>query len=369
MKKVQRVEFLFEFLRVLLGIMIAFALCLVIIVMVAPEGGQMDAIKNFAIGPFMSERRFAQVLSRWTPYLLTGSGMCFIYAAGRFSLISEGIINLAPIAALFLMFKTPLMQGLPTVVNLTIIVVVCALAGGAISIVPAFGRERLGANEMVVSTIMNFVCLYVALFFIQSSLADRTQSFMTSPVYPDNMRFTRYWGDTNFHSGVWVAIVGWIVACFIFYRTRIGTEIRLAGSNMQFAKYSGINTTKAMYMGQIIGGLFAGVAAAVDAFGLYNSYFYTMLTNVGMDGLIIAVMARKKPVFVPLTAFVLAYIRTAAATLNANTNIPVELVTMLQAVIVMFVAAENFLKKPKEKVIFNISRKGEESKKEAKINA
>lgn len=359
MKKIQRVEFLFEFIRVVLGIIIAFVLCLIIIVIIVPKDGAAEAIKNFAIGPFMSERRFAQVLGRWTPYLLVGSGMCFIYAAGRFNLIAEGIINFAPILAMVLMFNTSLMTGLPTFINLVIIIAVCSISGGAVSLIPAYGREKLGANEMVVSTIMNFVLLYISLFFVVTFLADRSQSFLTSPVYPANMRFTRYWGDTNFHSGVWWALIGWAIACFIFYRTRIGMEIRISGSNMQFAKYSGINTRKAMYMGQIIGGFFAGAAAAVDGFGLYNSYFYQTLTNVGMDGLIIAVMARKKPMFVPLTAFVLAYIRTAAATLNANTNIPVELVTMLQAVIVMFVAAENFLMKSKEKVIFNISCKEE----------
>jgi simple sugar transport system permease protein len=136
----------------------------------------------------------------------------------------------------------------------------------------------------------------------------------------------------------------------------------MCGSNLQFAVYSGINAKKMMYIAQLIGGLFAGVAAAVDCFGLYNSYFYTALTNVGMDGLLCAVMARKHPIFVPFTAFILAYIRTAAAVLNANTNIPIELVTMLQAVIVLFVAAEEFLGKSKRKVIFHIAREEEAAK-------
>ena len=108
--------------------------------------------------------------------------------------------------------------------------------------------------------------------------------------------------------------------------------------------------------GQIIGGIFAGVAGAVENFGAYNCYQVATLTNIGMDGLIIAVMARKNPIFVPITAFVLAYIRTAAAVLNTNTNIPIELVTMLQAVIIFFVAAEEFLGKSRQKAIIKASR-------------
>ena len=173
------------------------------------------------------------------------------------------------------------------------------------------------------------------------------------------MRFTRYWGNTNLSEGIWVAIIGVIVACVIFYRTRLGVEIRITGANPSFAKYAGINTSITPFMGQVLGGIFAGVAGAVEVFGAYDQYQLSMLTNIGFDGLIIAVMAKKQPVFVPLTAFVLAYIRTAAAVLNTNTNIPIELVTMLQAVIIFFVAAEEFLGKSRQKAIIKASRENQ----------
>ena len=222
--------------------------------------------------------------------------------------------------------------------------------------IPAYGREKLGANEMVTSTIINYVCLYLALWVVRGYMADRSHSFLCTPNFPDNMRFTRYWGNTNLSEGVWVAIIGVIIACVIFYRTRLGVEIRITGANPNFARYAGINTSITPFMGQVLGGIFAGVAGAVEIFGAYDQYQLSMLTNIGFDGLIIAVMAKKQPVFVPVTAFVLAYIRTAAAVLNTNTNIPIELVTMLQAVIIFFVAAEEFLGKSRQKAIIKASR-------------
>lgn len=363
MKKVQRIDSTFEVLRVVLGIVIAYALCLVIIVMVTGMEGANDAIYNFAIGPFTSRRRFAQVLSRMCPYMLIGCGMCFVYASGRFSVVSEGIINIAPIPILYVIFATSfgteIMPGLPKIVNQIIIIVSCAIVGGLVAMIPAYGREKLGANEMVTSTIMNFVCLYVAMWVVRGYLANRASSFLCTPNYPDNMRFTRYWNNTNLSEGIWVAIIGVVIACVIFYRTRMGVEIRITGANPSFAKYAGINTTVTPFMGQVLGGMFAGVAGAVEVFGAYDQYQLSMLTNIGFDGLIIAVMARKQPLFVPLTAFVLAYIRTAAAVLNTNTNIPIELVTMLQAVIIFFVAAEDFLGKSRQKAIIKASRENQ----------
>lgn len=362
MKKVQKIDSLFEFLRVLLGIIIAFVICIVIIVLISDEDPG-SAVYNFVVGPFMTTRRFGQVLAKYSSYLMTGIGMCFIYAAGRFNLAGEGAINLAPMPALLLMFGTTfgteVMVGLPQWLNLVIIVAMTALTAAAIMMVPAFGREKLGANEMVTSTIMNYFCLYAACWILKGTIADRSLTILSTSNFPENMRFTRYWNRSNFTSGFWVALVIGAIGCLIYYRTTVGTKIRICGDNLQFAIYSGINAKKMMYAAQLLGGLFAGVGAAIEMFGLYDAYYLSMLTNVGMDGLLVAVMARKSPLACFATAFVMSYIRCAAAVLNANTNIPVELVTMLQAVIVLFVAAEEFLGGARRKAIVKASREEE----------
>lgn len=356
------VDSVFEFIRVLLGIIIAFLVCIVVIVLMS-DNNAGEAVYNFMVGPFMTKRRFGHVLAKYASYMLTGMGMCYIYAAGRLNLAGEGVINLGPLPVLLIMFGTTfglnVMPELPKFVNLTIIVFGCMLTGAAILMVPAFGRERLGAHEMVTSTIMNMFCLYAALWILKSTVTDRSLSFLGTPRFPENMRFTRYWNGSNFTSGIWVSIIGVIIGLIVFYRTPLGTKIRICGDNLEFAVYSGINAKKMMYMAQLIGGLFAGAAAAVEIFGVYDNYYLDLLTNVGMDGLLVAVMAKKKPIFVPITAFVMAYIRQAAAVLNANTNIPIELVTMLSSVIILFVAAEDFLGGMRRKVIFNISRRAE----------
>lgn len=359
MKKIQKIDYFYEALRVILGVIIAYIFCLVLIVMITGMDGAKDAIYNFAVGPLTSQRRFAQVLSRWGPYMLTGVGMCFVYASGRFSLISEGIINIAPLPIIIFMFSpkgSALMAGFPKAVNLIIIVGACVLAGMAVALIPAIGREKWGANETVTSIILNSVCAFMALSLIRNFASDRNLSFLASPAYPDNMRFARYWGNSNLHQGIWVALAGVAIGCVIFYFTRVGINIRLTGDNPNFAKYTGIKIGITALLGQVIAGGFAGVAASIEVFGTYNQYYLSTLTNIGMDGLIIAVMARKHPIFVPFTAFVLSYIRTAAAVLNANTNIPIELVTILQAVIILFVAAEHFLAKQRQRSIIKASK-------------
>ena len=97
MKKIQRVDALFELLRVVLGLAIAYLIAIVFIILASGSGqSAMDAVYNFMLGPLMTQRRFGQLMAKFIPYVLMGCGYCFIYSAGRFSLIGEGIVNFAP---------------------------------------------------------------------------------------------------------------------------------------------------------------------------------------------------------------------------------------------------------------------------------
>ncbi|MGI5888383.1 MAG: ABC transporter permease [Oscillospiraceae bacterium] len=364
MRKVQKVEIGFEVLRIVVGILIAYAISIAITVLVT-DTSLHNALVNYLFGPFTSKRRFGQLMGKYISYLFSGCGMCFIYACNRFNLIGEGIVNMSPIFACLLMFGTNLMTNLPGVVNQLIILIVCGVTGGLIALIPAFARERLGASEMVVSIIMNNLLLYLSQYILKVTVADRTMSQLASPIYPDNMRFTRLWENTNFTSGIYWALIGVALASIIFFYSREGQKIRIVGANVTFAESCGINSRRSLYIAQVLGGVFAGFAGAVDCFGIYDRYLYQALTNIGMDGLIVAVIARKKPIFVPLSAFVLAMIRTAAVTLNTSTELPIEFATMMQAILVLFVAAEDFMAGWKNKVIFRMSEKEKAAEKGA----
>ncbi|MFR2846007.1 MAG: hypothetical protein ACLTC4_02210 [Hungatella hathewayi] len=112
MKKVQRVECIYELLRVVLGLVIAYVVTLALIV-ITSDTSPADIIKNFVVGPFTNSRRFGQLMGKFIPYVLSGCGMCFIYSCGRFSLIGEGIINFAPIVACLVLFRSGMFDGLP----------------------------------------------------------------------------------------------------------------------------------------------------------------------------------------------------------------------------------------------------------------
>jgi len=164
---------------------------------------------------------------------------------------------------------------------------------------------------------------------------------------------------------VFIGLAAVVVAYLIFYKTSLGYSIRISGSNAEFAKASGINITKSMIIAQVLGATFSALGGAVDFLGIYDRYLWTALTQMGFDGLMVAVLSKKKPQFVPLGAFLLAYMRTGATILNYQTDLPLEFVQIMQAIIILLIAADQFMGGIKNKIIFNIAKKNE---KEAQQN-
>ena len=68
-------------------------------------------------------------------------------------------------------------------------------------------------------------------------------------------------------------------------------------------------------------------------------------------------MAAYNPKLVPLAAFFYAYVKEGAAILARSTDIPVELVSIIQAIIIMLVVAERFLYKQKHKLMVRAAEK------------
>lgn len=362
MKKLERIDMAFELLRIVIGLLIAYGVAFLCITLIAAD--PMEAALTFMTGPFSSKVRFGQMISKFIVYMLMGCGMCFIYAGGRFSLMGEGtFLFSACMATCVIQLTGNWAASVPKLLMIILLVVIGGVTGGAISLVPALSREKLKVNELVVSIMMNYTLLFFCTFILKMFLRDKALSYLASEAFPESCKFSSIVEGTQFHTGIIVAVAALIVSVIIFYKSRLGAKIRISGSAPEFARYSGIHMTRTLIFAQVLGGAFFGIGGIVDCFANFDRYQYGALTNYGFDGLMVAVLARKKPLYIPLAALLLAYIRTSASVLNVTSNLPIEFVYIMQALVIMFVAAEDFLSKSKNKAIFNCSQ-GEAAQKE-----
>ena len=106
-----------------------------------------------------------------------------------------------------------------------------------------------------------------------------------------------------------------------------------------------------------MGGILAGLGGATEILGMYTRFQYQSLPQFGFDGIMIAILSRYNPMYVPIASLFLAYIRVGADIMSRRTDVPIEIVAVVQAIIIILIAAEMFLEKWKHKKIVENSQK------------
>lgn len=354
-EKIRRIESRFEVLRTAVAILISIAIILLLVTFLSDD--PLDAVQQMFIGPLTSIRRFGNVIEAAIPLMFTGLAITITFSANRFNLISDSTFHFGGIVAIVLALFSPF----PPLVTVILILIASAIVEGLIGSVPALLEKKFNASVLVNSLMLNYVVGHLANYFFNNVVRDPSSSFLQSYKLPEGVNLGELIPRTRVHWGLIIVLVLIVIAYIVMYKTKWGYALRSTGMNENFAKYSGINVSLVTIMAQVIGAAIAGLGGAVEILGIYDSYQWTESPGFGFDGVIIATLARNNPGYVPLAAFFLAYIRTGADILNRTTDIPAEIVSVLQAVIIVLIASQAFLSNWKQKQIIKVTQEAEES--------
>lgn len=359
MSKTQRIEAAMEVVRTITGLLIAYGIALIILF--AISGDPVNVIKQFIAGPFSSARRIGSVINLAIPFTICGLSMCFMYAVNRFNLVPEGIFMLA--ACVITLISIQIGDRLPAPVMIPLLLVIAFAAGVAVSFVPAFMERKFNANVVVVSLMLNSILSWLSVWLLQYKIRDTSISYIGSKEIPPAARLPRILGKFRIQSGLLIAILCLVVVALLFYKTGFGWKMRLAGENPAFAGAVGLSAVGISFSAQLIGGGVAGLAGAVEMMGNYTRFQWTVTTQHGFDGLLVAVLAKKNPVLVPVGALFLAYIRIGADVVNSSGDIPKEFITVIQGIVILLIAAESFMSGIKNRMIYKAAEKEAAEKK------
>ncbi|MEG0541202.1 MAG: ABC transporter permease [Angelakisella sp.] len=340
-----RKNFKFEIVRGAASILLALSVAMIFIFVISET--PFDALYNLIVGPFTKVRYFYIILERMIPIIFTGLAVCVMFNANQFNLAAEGTLFfgalIASVVAIYLQ--------LPPVLHTIVCIAVAMLVGGLAMLIPAVLKTKLGASEMVSSLMLNYILLQLGVYLLNYYYADRTQGATMSYPFQPTAKIAKLIPKTNLSWGIVIALVATVLVSLFLYRTKWGYAIRIVGLNKSFAKYSGIKVGATVIMCQVIGGLLAGMGGAVEVLGYYNRFEWKQLPGYGWDGVTIAILAKNNPIFVPVAAFFMAYLRRGCDLMQLNTDVPAEMLSIIQAVIFLFFAAEQFLSKYRHKLV------------------
>lgn len=321
-----------------------------------------EALKQMLIGPLfrMSEKkgtsfeakRFTEILAAMIPTTFTGLSVCIMFAANQFNMGAEGGIMLGAFVSAMAAIYLPLPAGVHPVVA----VLLGGIAVGIVMLIPAVLKAKLNVSEMVCSLMLNYIIMYVIKFLMNTYLADKSKGQImsfpfreTSVISPivDNKIFS----GSKLTWGFVIAMIAVILCGLFMYRSRWGYAIRMIGINQDFSKYSGMNVAGTIILSQVVGGFLAGAGGGIEMLGRYTAFSWSALPGYGWTGITIAILAGNNPYMVPLAAFFMAYLSKGCDLMATYAKVPAQLISIVQGVIFLFFAAEQFLSGYKQKLV------------------
>lgn len=333
---------LFSSATTALAVVISLAIALLIIILVSEEPGK--AVFSLLLGPLQSKRLIGSIFTTAIPIIFTGLAVCIMFQASMFNMCAEGAFFLGAIAA-----ATATGIHLPGILGVVLPMLAGGVAGACLCLVPALLKAKLDASEMVSSLMLNYIALYLGLYVLNNVLRDQSFGALASEKLPTTSKLSKIVQGTALHSGFFIALVLIVICYILIFKTKLGYKIRVFGQNSLFAKYTGMKVGTIIILSQVFGGLIAGIGGSVELMGMYERFQWTTLPGYGWDGVIIATLARNKPQYVPLAAVFLSYLRVGASSMASNTDVPKELITVIQSIMIMLVTAGALLKGLKQK--------------------
>ena len=345
----------FNLLRGLAAILLALAVAMIFIFISSEE--PLTALKYLLLGPVVSFKAtgnvfnttsFLTILAAMIPTIFSGLAVCVMFSANQFNLGGEGAIMLGGFVGALLGIYLKMNTGLHQVVC----VLAGAVAGGLIMLIPAILKVKLGASEMVTSLMMNYVVMFVILHFLNFVFADRSKGATQTFPFQETARIPEIIANgTKLTWGFVVALIFVVIIALFMYRTKWGYAIRMIGINQSFAQYSGMQVGAVIILSQVIGGMLSGMGGSIEVLGRFGTFLWRELPGYGWLGITIAILAKNNPIFVPFAAFFIAYLNKGCDLMATYSDVPSEMIDIIQAAIFLFFAAEQFLAKYRQRIV------------------
>ncbi|MCL7747648.1 ABC transporter permease [Halalkalibacter alkaliphilus] len=294
-------------------------------------------------GIFSETYYIGETIRSMTPLILAGLAVAFAFRTGLFNIGVEGQVIVGWLASVYV----GIIFDLPAIIHLPLAIFVGALAGAMWGFIPGFLKARFQVHEVIVTIMMNYIALYTVNYLIRAYLlvpGERTETIspsasLASPFLQSLTDFSRL------HYGFIVALLGCIIMWFILWRTSKGYELRAVGFNQHASMYAGMNVQRNIVLSMVISGGFAGVAGSMEGLGTYGYMsILSGFSGVGFDGIAVALLGANTAVGVLLASFLFGGLQVGAITMQSRAGVPTELVDIVIALIIFFVASSYLIR-------------------------
>jgi len=301
----------------------------------------LDGYAGLFLGAFGTQKAIIGTLVRATPLIFAGLAVALAFRCGLFNIGVEGQLALG---ALFAAWVGVNLAGLPAILHLPLTLLAGALGGFLWGMIPGALKARTGAHEVITTIMLNYIAAQIAGYLLTGPWRDPNPTNVTAQTskIADAARLPMLL--PGLHWGVVLAFLAAVAVWYFLWKTTWGFEIRTVGANASAAKYAGINVARNIILAMALSGMLAGLGGAVQVSGV--NYRSTLGFNIGygFDGIAIALLGRTTPLGVVLAALLFGGLRNGATLMQFRTQTSADIISVIQALILIFVAAEQIIR-------------------------
>jgi len=315
----------------------------------------IEAYRAMWDGAFGSQNAVAETLTKATPLLLVGLGICISFRGDVINIGGEGQMIVGAI--------------LGTLIGITLVdwpgwavipfALITGFIGGAIwGGIPGVLKAYFSVNEILSTVMMNAIAVQLMNFLLRGPMIDPSQAELASKIPQtarllDTFRLPR-WVPTRLHLGALIAVVLAILVYILLWRTTWGYRIRAVGQNPDASKYAGVKVRNYIVLALILSGAFAGLAGVMQVYGVN----YRMITDgsasgftgsAGFNGIVAALFGGLHPIGTIPASILFGALLVGANKMQRVVQVPSALITALNGLVVVFVVSSEIWRRRRQK--------------------
>lgn len=355
LKARSRAESVVIMLLSLLFAVIAIMVSIALLTLIGFDISMAELIHYAVTDVIGNDADLAQVFYYTTPLIFTGLSVAIAFRAGLFNIGAQGQMMMGAVwAGIFASAIVPnylsFMEYPILIIPLTMLVGM--LFGAIWGFIPGYLKAKTGAHEVIVTILLNLIAITIINYLVGSQtyspFIDKTSlnaygqtelisgSAKINPLFPQVSNFLDW--------SIFIAIIVAIIVHIILFKTNFGFKIRAVGLNPVAAETAGIDSDRIVILSMSLAGAMAGLAGALLVQGGIR-YVFGIESSYGFDGIAVALIGSNNPLGVMFAALFFGFLFQSRLNLDANTDIPPDLILALQAWIVLFAAAPMIARK------------------------
>ena len=272
-----------------------------------------------------------------TPLIFTGLAVALGFRSGLFNIGAEGQLYLGAIVATFVGFS---IHGLPLFIHLPLAIGAGFLGGALWGFIPGLLKAKTGGHEVINTIMMNYIAFRLTDWLLRVPMKRPGSTNPISPIIEESAKLPRFFADPiRFHLGFFIALAVAALVYWFLFKTKWGFDLRTVGANPRAARYAGMNIVKSTIVAMSLSGALAGMAGANELLGVNYNLSQSFSPGYGFDSIALALLGRNHPLGVVLSALLFGTLRNGAVRMQAAAGIPIDIISVMQAFILAFIAA------------------------------